>query len=464
MGATTGPYKEVLVGHAAQPPAHTPLGLTPFEAQVPDSAPEPHPLPGSAITSNQPVTAATYRDPPSDLHIPSLLAFDNATYYGGTWGSAAETSPVLTAGPYFLEDPHLQPLVFDNAGYSELCGSWGPASVPWLTPMGNDWREPTTAAYIPNASSGSRGPLDPVPFLEEHSYVMPQSLMLDDATQLFSTCPAVIHTSAAPSPFGPLPPANTFASHPQAQPAAEAYTAIRVMNERTMSKDPHHARDKSPPSRALRAVTNSPATRKRLRSTHPPDTEPSVPPASSSPEQQQQQAGPDKNPRDAPRRAFTCPFVWHNPAKHRDCLALKLHRIRDVKQHLRRRHMQPPACRAAAAAAGDSAEPDGVTPDDMKTMSRYPSSRNDPVAQWNMIWDTIFPERRAARPTSPFVDTRLLGETRALVAFSQTSGLRDGLLANPALEAHDVDIGLCILPFVIEAWVATLGIAVPPGL
>ncbi|KAK1674213.1 hypothetical protein BDP55DRAFT_190563 [Colletotrichum godetiae] len=40
-------------------------------------------------------------------------------------------------------------------------------------------------------------------------------------------------------------------------------------------------------------------------------------------------------------RYFACPFYRNNAARHTACLGLKMLRIRDVKQHLQRRHSEP---------------------------------------------------------------------------------------------------------------------------
>lgn len=171
-------------------------------------------------------------------------------------------------------------------------------------------------------------------------------------------------------------------------------------------------------------------------------------------------------------RIFTCPFVWSDAVRHRSCLKLKLKRIRDVKQHLRRAHSQPyfcPRCKAVFKGGADSLEyqkhamsevrcplqdqgeiPDGVTDSQFQSMGK---SQQDLTKQWNHIWDIIFPNAAEARPASPFLDQRFSEEIKALVVFIQTQGPRV-LTANFRLTDRNVELVLLYIQSVIDAWIS----------
>ncbi|KNB10826.1 hypothetical protein FOXG_10947 [Fusarium oxysporum f. sp. lycopersici 4287] len=51
----------------------------------------------------------------------------------------------------------------------------------------------------------------------------------------------------------------------------------------------------------------------------------------------------DQSPNDSIKR-FACPYFRKNPERHLECINLKMVRISDVKQHLKRRHRAPYPC------------------------------------------------------------------------------------------------------------------------
>lgn len=166
---------------------------------------------------------------------------------------------------------------------------------------------------------------------------------------------------------------------------------------------------------------------------------------------------------------FTCPFVWSDPVRHRNCLKLKLRRISDIKQHLRRRHKQPPFCRRCKTIFKDETEeqdhsdtvipcllqsqesvPDGVTPTQFERLGKI---RKDLVTQWNSIWDIIFPDSDQNKPASPFLDDRLSDEIKLLAVFSHTKG--PGILqANAGFTPHSVDLVLRGVQTIIDEWIS----------
>lgn len=118
-------------------------------------------------------------------------------------------------------------------------------------------------------------------------------------------------------------------------------------------------------------------------------------------------------------RTFACPYYKLNPVKHHKCASLTLSRIRDVKQHLVRRHLQPLFCFICGVEVqkqADQAEhmglqtctrpswfshPEGITPDQRTQLSSRVKKTDSERDQWFSVWTTIFPD--LSQPDSPFV-------------------------------------------------------------
>lgn len=116
---------------------------------------------------------------------------------------------------------------------------------------------------------------------------------------------------------------------------------------------------------------------------------------------------------------FACPFYKRDAVKHHRCGSLTLSRIRDVKQHLVRRHLQPPFCATCGATfeiqdlcAAHSKErlcvysdiiqePEGITTAQRHLIAQRSHRRQSKVEQWFTVWDIIFPS--SPRPQSPFI-------------------------------------------------------------
>lgn len=119
------------------------------------------------------------------------------------------------------------------------------------------------------------------------------------------------------------------------------------------------------------------------------------------------------------QRSLACPFYKHDINKYHDCSQNLLRRIKDVKQHVFRKHRKPdfycPVCfkifnEAVARDAhiqdrGCVAEPvpvyDGISEEQKKTLSQYPSRGKTIETQWNDMWYVIFPKDTA--PRSPYL-------------------------------------------------------------
>ncbi|KAJ4419181.1 hypothetical protein N0V82_005088 [Gnomoniopsis sp. IMI 355080] len=192
---------------------------------------------------------------------------------------------------------------------------------------------------------------------------------------------------------------------------------------------------------------------------------------------------PAKLPRKAPKRSpkgaadhkqghtFTCPFVWSNPEGYRKCLRLKLSRIRDVKQHLRRCHEQPYFCRRCKTVFKDGPDSPEAKEHDNSTIgcplqehARYPEGvtekqfkdihgkrQGDLTTQWNNIWDILFPDAVDSKPVSPFLNERLSYETSDLLIFSKIQGPRI-LQANPDFSAENIQLIMYGMKTVFDKW------------
>jgi hypothetical protein len=121
-------------------------------------------------------------------------------------------------------------------------------------------------------------------------------------------------------------------------------------------------------------------------------------------------------------RTLACPFFRRNPIRHMDCLNRKLSRIRDIRQHILRRHKLPtnycPTCYQtfSTVRARDihirsrTCERRNTTPDDFiddfteELLNRRVKRQAGVENQWFSIWDALFPdEPRPEDPYGPFL-------------------------------------------------------------
>ncbi|KAK8045811.1 hypothetical protein PG996_013875 [Apiospora saccharicola] len=140
--------------------------------------------------------------------------------------------------------------------------------------------------------------------------------------------------------------------------------------------------------------------------------------------------GPEDDDEKAPTLA--CPFYKKNPAGHSKCLSFRLKRIRDVKQHLNRKHLQPhhgSACgthfetqqlargheRARVCDVLDFSGPDGISEDQRERLSDRVDRKNSMTEQWYTVWEIVFPG--CQRPPSPFVESPMHEAFSALREF-----------------------------------------------
>jgi hypothetical protein len=127
----------------------------------------------------------------------------------------------------------------------------------------------------------------------------------------------------------------------------------------------------------------------------------------------------DSSGTDSPGRDLACPFYKVDPVQHRNCYTLRLTRVRDVKQHLYRRHAVDffcPVCmeKFASAPVRDmhirdricEAKP-YVRHEWITTIQKVELAKRVPQTmsieqQWFSVFDIVFPDH--PQPRSPYVD------------------------------------------------------------
>ena len=128
--------------------------------------------------------------------------------------------------------------------------------------------------------------------------------------------------------------------------------------------------------------------------------------------------------RDTP--VFACPFWKMDPIRHMDCLTRRLTRIRDVKQHLQRKHYQGtfrcPICWKQFTILTDrdeharlqsckklslprTGQHDFVSQEAQRLLKHRISRSATPEKQWYAVWDILFLHK--PRPSSPYLGAML---------------------------------------------------------
>ncbi|KAJ8130191.1 hypothetical protein O1611_g3438 [Lasiodiplodia mahajangana] len=126
------------------------------------------------------------------------------------------------------------------------------------------------------------------------------------------------------------------------------------------------------------------------------------------------------------RQVLACPYWKLDSEKHRSCCKLCHKRIRDVKQHLHRRHTPEYYCPRCFETFHDSqryevhvassvpcqrqtgVQLDGISIAQNKELRKKSDRKLDEEQQWFAIWDILFPDQ--TRPCSAYVDLALSEE------------------------------------------------------
>ena len=158
----------------------------------------------------------------------------------------------------------------------------------------------------------------------------------------------------------------------------------------------------------------------------------------------EEEGGPSEDGEDGPRppplkkvksgqgtkvqKCFACPYLKWDPMKYSRCCERKLSRIRDVKQHLIRKHTPEFYCQTCQAAnflnddilqrhikigkctRRDRTILDGISYQQRSRLSRHSKRKASEEEQWFVIWEILFPSLR--RPSSVYLDANLTLEMR----------------------------------------------------
>ena len=142
-------------------------------------------------------------------------------------------------------------------------------------------------------------------------------------------------------------------------------------------------------------------------------------------------------PDTAQPRFLACPYWKRNPNKHRRCCKLTLKRIRDVKQHLHRRHTPEFYCERCFVIFPNNQshqdhiisvlcrrEPhvqlDGISHSQHRELCRKSNPAFTEENQWFAIWDILFPG--SERPFSAYIDSELSADLCLFREHWQNSG------------------------------------------
>ncbi|OBR15154.1 Het and ankyrin domain protein [Colletotrichum higginsianum IMI 349063] len=139
-------------------------------------------------------------------------------------------------------------------------------------------------------------------------------------------------------------------------------------------------------------------------------------------------------------KLLACPFFRYNAGRHTSCLNLKMRRIRDVKQHLKRRHSEPQyyctTCyriftteskrsqhvrdKSLVPCFPTDGRPDFVTAHERQLLCAKASRNATLEDQWYSVWDKIFIGK--PRPPHPFMRTVVEEVTSMMREFWQNEG------------------------------------------
>ncbi|KAK1498124.1 hypothetical protein CCUS01_12900 [Colletotrichum cuscutae] len=125
-------------------------------------------------------------------------------------------------------------------------------------------------------------------------------------------------------------------------------------------------------------------------------------------------------------KLLACPFGKMSPSKYPACSRFQLKRIRDVKQHLKRKHTPDDYCNRCLSIFDDEeslmqhvSQPDGfecqlppkgrtldgISHRQSRDLSRKANAELSEEKQWFAIWDIVFPQK--PRPESAYLDSAL---------------------------------------------------------
>lgn len=153
------------------------------------------------------------------------------------------------------------------------------------------------------------------------------------------------------------------------------------------------------------------------------------------------QTGSSKRPQtSAQQLPFACPYTKKDPRSYGTCYKYKLSRIRDVKQHLVRRHRNPLYCPVCMSIFQTEIERDdhvrerscesrllvrldGITESQRLQLAKKSAPHSTEEAQWYAVFDIVFPGHKP-RPSSPYVNPELIQDITLFENFLMSDGPR----------------------------------------
>jgi hypothetical protein len=158
-----------------------------------------------------------------------------------------------------------------------------------------------------------------------------------------------------------------------------------------------------------------------------------------------------------PQKSLACPYLKLDPLKHRSCCVKQLSRIRDVKQHLSRRHTPDRYCQRCletnfadeqsldrhvnlnTCLHRDRSLLEAVSHEQERQLSKKSNPNLEEKDQWFAIWDILFPG--VSRPTSAYMDTCLSVEMRLFREYCSIHGpaaLREQIETDPVWSGSEI--------------------------
>lgn len=155
------------------------------------------------------------------------------------------------------------------------------------------------------------------------------------------------------------------------------------------------------------------------------------------------------DPAEASKKLFACPYLKKDSIEYHECCTRRLSRIRDVKQHLARRHTPERYCSMCfttsfanqrslqehinrrSCAIQDPSVLKGISYDQRQQLSKKSKSSLTEEGQWFAIWEILFAE--SPKPGSAYIDVGLSTEMRLFSEYSYARGpamLREEIMSN----------------------------------
>lgn len=298
-------------------------------------------------------------------------------------------------------------------------------SQPLHEDPGSAREKPKVSEQILNAHTPQLGQRRP--FLETPL----QSVVYSDATSEFSydTITATTESAGMWPPESPDEPPNLPDDHPFSR---ISNIAVRILM-RSFQKWRQCGTEFSEASGSIMRPERS---KKRARRTSDSDEEKDD---EGDTPQERSRVSKKNRPEMGEEMIFACPFFKKDAMAHRGCCRYTLKRIRDVKQHLGRRHQLPIYCPRCFENFADedardghardvdcerrpSAKPEGITKAQKKLLERKAPQSQTPEQQWYGIFDILFPDH--AKPQSPYLDAGLFQHVNEYQEFLRSEGPR----------------------------------------